>query len=143
VGDLKDLLEETREDLEETREDLLTCQNLGPVPLMPKEDLAQFVFDYCDGKILVSSAVPENLLTMVFLPLALGCFSGWESRHLQQIGVIWEYLSSRMGSRFVNGYPTFGSLRILHAQDWAQAKLAITHELARRKDAKASIFDDF
>ena len=42
------------------------------IPRQPKETLKQLVRDYIAGQVLFSAQVPDNLVHMVFLPLALG-----------------------------------------------------------------------
>jgi hypothetical protein len=42
------------------------------IPRQPKESLKQLVRDYIAGQVLFSAQVPDNLVRMVFLPLALG-----------------------------------------------------------------------
>ena len=42
------------------------------IPRQPKESLKQLVRDYIANQVLFSSQVPDNLVHMVFLPLAMG-----------------------------------------------------------------------
>jgi hypothetical protein len=42
------------------------------IPRQPKETLKQLVRDYIAGQVLFSAQVPEGIVRMVFLPLALG-----------------------------------------------------------------------
>lgn len=130
--------DDIQKDFEETWVDLRPDK----FPRMSDEDLSQFVLDYCDGKILVAEQVPKDLLPMVFMPIALGCFADWKEGHLNQIGTIWERLDSRnIMPRSINGYPMFGSLRILRTEDWERAKKAISREMTRREEAKKTVLD--
>jgi len=58
---------------------------------------------------------------------------GFGNTRLQNIGVIYEYIS-KAGPRSINGYPCFFSFRILNKADWLRAHAAIVRELKRRED---------
>jgi hypothetical protein len=42
------------------------------IPRQPKEDLKQLVRDVIANQVLLSAQVPDNLISMVFMPIALG-----------------------------------------------------------------------
>lgn len=121
--------------------------DLRQQPLLQRLDdaaLATFVMEVCDGKIFTLHHIREHdresMVPMVFMPVALGAFSGWYGVDLEQVGTIWEYLSEA-GPRAINGYPMFFSLRVMHKDDWARATRAIDRELERRKTPQ-SVLDD-
>ena len=45
------------------------------VPRTPREQLRQFVYDLVDGRVLTSEQVEPSLVSMVFMPLAMGALS--------------------------------------------------------------------
>jgi hypothetical protein len=53
--------------------------------------------------------------------------------YLANLGIVYEYYN-KGGPRSVDGFPTFGSCRLLHKLDWQRAQKAIDRELARRKE---------
>lgn len=111
------------------------------IPRMMDSALADFVLNYCDGKILTSANVKQpDLLPMIFLPLVLGGLSGLSERTLDKIGVIWEYYSAS-GPWGINGYPTFFSCKFMRVEDWERAVRAIDREMKRRDGLKKTILE--
>jgi len=55
-------------------------------------------------------------------------------RYLANLGLIYEYFDQAVSTMAINGFPTFGSCRLMHREDWERAQKAITKELERRKD---------
>lgn len=103
------------------------------VPDMPKEDLKAFVLGACDGTIFTSAEVRKpDCPSLVFLPLAFGMFEGWSDASRQRVGILWEYLHKAL-PRGINGYPCFGSCRMMNVDDWKRAHKAIVNEMHRRK----------
>lgn len=137
-----DPLEQTPTDLEEHWADVAPGKC---VPKMPRAGLAKFVMDFCDGKVFTSAHVhdsqTENLLHIIFLPLALGGLHGLYEHEVKNIGLIWEHLS-QAGYRGINGYPTFMSCRLMHKDDWDTARKAIKREMERRDKATETILDE-
>jgi hypothetical protein len=109
---------------------------------MPRQELVDFVLGVCDGKIFTMHHIPkaqqEGLISMVFMPIALGAFAGYLAGELENVGTIWEYYS-QAGPRTINGYPMFMSFHIMLNTDWERALKAIDKEEARRK---TSVLDD-
>lgn len=102
--------------------------------LMPPDELRQFVDDFVSNRIFTSAHLRENDdIAMVFMPVALGAFSGWSDTGLERIGVLWEYLS-QAGPMAINGLPCFFSFHVLNADDWKIAREAILREQERRKN---------
>jgi len=54
----------------------------------------------------------ENMMSMIFMPLALGALSKMTEEEISDVGLIYEHLSAA-GPRGINGYPTFFSFNIL------------------------------
>jgi len=116
-------------------------QGTNTINRMSKEDLKQFIFDLCDGKIFSSTQLPEgqtNLLGMIFMPLALGALSSFPKEEIEKIGCVWEYLAkaSEMG---VNGYPCFFSCRLMHKEDLGIARREAAKELVRRANTEMNL----
>ena len=98
------------------------------------ETLKRFVLDYLAGKIFLSVDINrESLIPMVFLPIALGCFGNMTKETAKEVGVVWEYMSEALPTG-INGYPCFGSCRIMHRDDWQRARAAIIREQERQQD---------
>jgi hypothetical protein len=112
------------------------------VPLASQADLAQFVLDYCDGKVFTSLDLRgrNDLLPMVFMVIACGAFAEWKEEDVADIGVIWEYWD-QAGPRSVNGFPIFYSAHYMHKDDWEKARKAIPRELDRREQSKKTILE--
>ena len=111
------------------------------IPRMKEGDLAQFVIDYCDGKVFISLDVKgDHLLPMVFMVVALGAFSEWKEEDIADIGILWEFWS-KAGPRAINGYPMFTSAHYMHKDDWERARKAILRELDRRELSKKTILE--
>jgi hypothetical protein len=101
-------------------------------PRMTAQARAEFVQRYCDGAIFTAAQVPrENDLPMVFMPLALGALAGWPKKIVEQIGTIYESMHKAL-PRSVNGLPIFGSMTLMHRDDWRKVQPMIRKELARR-----------
>lgn len=106
------------------------------IPKMTDDQLRELVCAYVDRRIFTLHDIHpnsrEHLAGMVFMPLALGAFAGYNEASLKKIGTIYEYLD-KAGPRSINGYPIFFSLRIVHVKDWERALKAIQLEEERRK----------
>jgi hypothetical protein len=117
----------------------------GLLASKPKEELAQLVMDLCDNKVFTSAHLTtedqENMTPMVFMPLALGGLASLPKREVEQVGLIYEYLD-KAGTRGVNGYPCFFSMRVLNKEDWKKVHRACLNEMQRREASKASLMND-
>lgn len=141
------LLLEKPSEQEELESDWATVKGEVPpelkdgIPVMSDESLREFVFGWCDGQVFTSNHISpsykgdNSIITMVFLPLALGALKDMSEESVKHIGIIWEW-RDQAGPTSINGYPVFFSLRFMHKDDWARASLAITNELDRRKNVK-------
>jgi len=112
---------------------------------MDDADLVKFVLGVCDDKIFtlhhIRESQREQMAPMVFMPLALGAFTGWHPAELEDIGSIWAYYSEA-GPRSINGLPMFMTFRVIVKSDWKKACIAIDRENARRKASVGTILDD-
>jgi len=99
------------------------------------DELRTFIDDFVSGRIWTSVHTPENLIATVFMPIAFGAFKDSTEESLNDVGVIYEYMTNA-GPRSVNGCPMFTSMRILHKKDWQRAARAIDREQKRRKSIK-------
>lgn len=107
----------------------------GEVPLMSQDELKKFVLDYLAGSIFTSADVrDQTLIPMVFLPIALGGTDLFTDEAKKDIAIVWAYMSETVGGRSINGYPFFGTMRIMHKDDWARAHLAIKREIDRQRE---------
>ena len=109
------------------------AQQIATVPRMPKSDLAKFVQDFVDGKLITDRHVPQDLIGQIFMPLIFGCFEEYSDAEKKNLGIVYEYYD-KAGPMGINGYPMFMSLHIMHKDDWAIAASAIKKEEARRKE---------
>lgn len=113
----------------------LGTQPREEIPRLPPEELKKFVIQYLAGDVFTSAQLPEkdsDLLPMVFLPLALGALDSFSVEACKDIGVCWAYMRETVGTRSINGYPFFGSVRFMHKDDWARASAAILRERSRQ-----------
>lgn len=105
----------------------------GCCPKVSDEKLREFVLGVLEGSLYTSDQVRDrNLLSMVFLPLALGALNGWREDQLKEIGVLYAPMSAAL-PRSINGYPIFGEFCLLNKDDWARASKAIHREWSRRQ----------
>ena len=110
------------------------------VTRMGAKDLTKFIADFDAGRIFTSAHMTDaesDLLSMVFMPLALGALSGFPEEELQKIGILWEY-TTQAGPRSVNGLPCFFSCRIMHIDDWTLA----VEKLKALSAAKKAILEE-
>jgi len=119
-----------------------SCENAqeNAFPRMTNEALANFVMNYCDGKLLMSSNLPNRLLPLVFLPLMFA-LPQYNEATLKSIGLFWEYFD-KAGPRFINGYPCFTTCHIMRSEDWERAKRAIKVEQDLRMDRRHNLFKE-
>ena len=97
-------------------------------PRMSDEDLKRFVLGCCDGAVFTNRHVKDaKLIPLIFVPLAFST----DRDCLDDVGLLWEWRSEAW-SRRINGYPQFGSVRLMHRDDWERARVAIERELKRR-----------
>lgn len=104
------------------------------VPYQSDEALRTFVYDFLAGHVFIDRSVTDpNIMPLVFMPIAFGCFDGWSEDDMGEIGVIYEYIS-KAGPKCINGCPIFMSLRMLHRDDWERCRKAILREQERREE---------
>ena len=107
------------------------------LPRMSDDALRKLILDFVDGRIFTSVHIPSNqmqsMLSMVFMPLALGALHKVHPDSLANIGLIYEYLD-QAAPRSINGMPIFFSCRMVHKDDWQRAIPAIQAEEERRKN---------
>lgn len=85
-----------------------------PIPRMTESEITELVTGLAQGRIYTGSQVPSDLLSMVFMPLALG---GLEDIDVNTLGNVVEDIG-KAGELSVNGYPIFMSCRLVHKDDW-------------------------
>lgn len=113
------------------------------VPKMTDDQIRQFVNDLCEDRIFTDRHLhprDSNLLSMIFMPLALGLFKDHSKEEIEklQIGGFWEYYE-KAGPRSINGYPIFFSCHIIGQKDLERALAAYKVEMKRRENQVASI----
>ena len=99
-------------------------------PRMSAEEVRQFVLDVLSNRIMLSVGLSPQELQMVFFPLLFGALSKMSREYIEQIGVIYEYLSEA-APRSCNGLPSFFSMHIMHKDDWAIASATLQREFDR------------
>lgn len=87
----------------------------------PKTDdqLKQIAADLYDDKIFTDRQCNDREISMVFMPIAIGAFSGYSDDELRKIGMIYEY-EDKAGPRAVNGKPCFMSLQLLSRDEFTR-----------------------
>ena len=95
------------------------------------EEVRELALALFKGEIFTSAHLRnQSDVTMVFMPIALGCFSPQGDNNaekfidevnsrpvIEDIAVVYEYMS-KAGPRSINGYPCFTSLSFLNKEDW-------------------------
>jgi hypothetical protein len=77
------------------------------------DELKQIAIDLFEGRIFTDRHLKSmEDARMVFMLIPLGAFAEAPPEYIDNIGMIYEYLSEA-GPRSVNGYPSFLSLRVL------------------------------
>jgi hypothetical protein len=83
-------------------------------------ELKQLAIDLVEGKVFTSNHLcaegREDMISSIFMPLALGALSGMPEEELKQLGMVYEYLD-KAGPIAVNGFPTFMSCGLLTLND--------------------------
>lgn len=105
------------------------------IPKLTDAKLREFVDDFVSNRIFTLQHIPvhsQDLVGMIFMPVAFGLFSKYSSDSVKTIGTIYEHMSTA-GPRSINGYPIFMSCKMLHVKDWERARKAILVEEERRK----------
>lgn len=95
------------------------------VPRRSPEQLAAIAQLFAADRVFSSAHMEphevENLLQLVFMPLALGALVGFDT---SQIGIVYEELRHAM-PRSINGLPCFMSCHLLHVDDWQIVRSAL------------------
>lgn len=97
------------------------AEQTGKEVRIPKTDaeLKQIAVDIFENKIFTNRHIAQEdmkLVSSLFMPIALGAFSSWTEEELQDIGLIYEYMTEA-APRNVNGYPSFFSMQILSNEE--------------------------
>ena len=102
-------------------------------------DLKKIAMDIVDGHIFTDRSVDAgdgNILASIFMPIALGAFAEESKEYLEQIGMIYEYMSEA-GPRSINSYPMFMSFAMLskpqtkQVADFASAYIDMKSEMMK------------
>jgi hypothetical protein len=106
----------------------------GELYRMTEDELREFVQDYLGNRVFTSANCRRSEdVHMVFMILALGGLDTLTKEAVQEVGIVWEYMS-KAAPRSVNGYPCFFSCRLMHRDDWARASAAIKRETDHLKN---------
>jgi hypothetical protein len=89
--------------------------SLRDVVRLEPDEINQMVIDLAQNRLVVASALPPDMLPMVYMPLGLGLLAGLDGA---QIGNIVEHID-KAGPRSINGYPMFMSCKVIHKDDWS------------------------
>ena len=89
------------------------------------EELKIIARDIHYGKIFTLWHIREEqlnpMLGSIFLPIALGLFSNKSKEEINDVGLVYEYLSEA-GPICVDGYPSFFSVRLLTIAETEKVK---------------------
>lgn len=97
------------------------------------DELREFVNGVLSGEIFTSAQVSDqSLLPLVFMPLALGCYSDVPEEQLKEIGVLYAPMKAA-APRCINGLPMLFEVRAMSRSDWNRALAALRAEEKRRK----------
>lgn len=90
------------------------------IPSQSEESLTQLAKDIATNLVFTSDHIRreewDNILGMVFMPIALGAFSDYSEEARKDIGMVYEYWD-KAGPRSINGYPIFFSFAIVNVKD--------------------------
>ena len=92
------------------------------------DELRKFVLDYIANDIFTHydlGTQAEQMIGMVFMPLAFGALSEWTKEEVAEIGCIYARRSEGTFPRSINGFPIFGSCSFMHKDDWDRARAVI------------------
>ena len=85
------------------------------------QELRELAFDIVAGRVFTSQDIKpvelDRTLGLVFLPVLFMDREQWLSFKEAQPQLIYEYLSERVTSRVINGYPQFGTARWLDQEE--------------------------
>ena len=87
---------------------------LRECPRMTEDQIIEMVTLLIQERLVVGSALPEHMLTLVFPIIAVG---GLAELDPTTVGNVVENID-KAGPRAVNGYPMFFSCRVIHVEDW-------------------------
>jgi len=100
--------------------------------MLNDDELRAFVVDCLAGRIFTSSQARNIDVPRIFMVVAFGALSKYSTKSMENIGVLYEYMSEA-APRSINGYPIFFSMRILHKIDWEIALKMLVAEEQRQK----------
>lgn len=87
------------------------------IPSLTDEELKKVAMGIYDSTIFCDRQVKEDsMLPTVFMPISLRAFAGFTKEEIADIGLIYEDMDKAMPNT-INGYPIFGSLRLLNKAD--------------------------
>jgi|GEM_PF-4713670 hypothetical protein len=84
---------------------------------LTEDDIKAMATELVGNTLVVASAIPEDLISMVFIPIALGGLPG--DIDPADVGNIVGSLKGSTGQA-VNGYPVLMSCQVVHRDDWDQ-----------------------
>jgi len=90
------------------------------IPSLSEQEIGQLAKDIAMNLVFTSDHVRreerDNILGMVFMPIALGGLSDLSEEARKDVGMVYEYYD-KAGPRSINGYPIFFSFRIVNVKD--------------------------
>ncbi len=102
-------------------------------PPYTQEDLENFVRDFMGNLIFIDRMIPPrdrgDMLSLVFMPLAMGCLRDRSLNEIKNVGMIYEYHSKAL-NKSINGLPMFTSFHIMNKEDTDRCLKAVE---AKRK----------
>jgi hypothetical protein len=119
-----------------------SASKMENIPRMTDEEKRKFVDDFVSGRIYSDRHLPKGefsreeevrRLESVFLPLLCGALGKVSESYVNQMGMVWEYLSAA-APWSINGNPVFTSCRVVNVEDVPQLLSAIVLEHDRRQN---------
>lgn len=101
----------------------------------PLEEVKQVVMDSVEGKVFTSMHVREcdiSMIPFIFVPISLGAFARWSDAEVDNLGLIYQYLS-KAGPRSINGYPMFFDCELLSMAD-AERFMILSKQYSEMRD---------
>jgi hypothetical protein len=97
------------------------------------QEIALLAQDFLAGRVYSIEDIPENLIQMVFMPLALSNpFADMTEEEIQQLFIFGVYGKDTTAAIGVNGYPIFYSIQVWPRDD-------ATRAVSRARAAAAAI----
>jgi hypothetical protein len=112
-----------------------------PVRYLPDNEVVTFAQGILANRYFLSTDVHKSdirSLSTIFLPLLFLDKAGIKKMQNDGVVVLYEEMRKRVGTMSINGYPCFGSVRMLTRADWEKVRGALAVIEGAIKQAAAS-----